>query len=142
MGVKIISKRKVTKENEEAIMPLIIQLRKLAKVQPGFEYEETWRHLDHPDEYLVVREWESEDDWQKWHSSEQRNEVQERIEALLPESRYSMRVCSSVVRFFIFSMKPATPCGFTATVASRCACALSSLSSNRRTWSSLRPARI
>ena len=64
-------------------MPLIIQLRKLAKVQPGFEYEETWRHLDHPDEYLVVREWESEEDWYKWHSSEQRGEVQGRIEALL-----------------------------------------------------------
>jgi len=83
MGVKIISKRKVTEEKKEAVMPLIIQLRKLAKDEPGFRYEETWRHLDHPDEYLIVRQWESEDDWHNWHSSQQRVEIQEKIEALL-----------------------------------------------------------
>ena len=83
MGVKIISKRKVTKEKEEAVMPLIIQLRKAAKAQPGFQFEEVWRHLDHPDEYLVVREWESEDEWYNWHSSQQRAEIQVKIEALL-----------------------------------------------------------
>jgi heme-degrading monooxygenase HmoA len=83
MGVKIISKRTITKEKEEELMPLIIQLRNLAKIQSGFEYEETWRHLDHPDEYLVVREWEEEDDWHKWHASEERNEIQEKIEVQL-----------------------------------------------------------
>ena len=66
-------------------MPLIIQLRKLAKGQPGFNSEETWRHLDRPDEYLVVREWESEDEWYKWHASQQRIEIQKKIEALLGE---------------------------------------------------------
>jgi heme-degrading monooxygenase HmoA len=83
MGVKIISRRNVTVEKEEAVMPLIIQLRKLAMVRPGFEYEETWRHLDRPEEYLVVRAWDSEDDWLSWHSNQQRIEIQEKIEALL-----------------------------------------------------------
>lgn len=83
MGVTIISKRKVAMDKEEAIMPLIIQLRKLAKVQPGFEYEETWQHLDKPEEYLVVRGWDEEEDWHKWHASEERSEIQEKIEALL-----------------------------------------------------------
>ena len=83
MGVKIVSRRYLTGEKEEAVMPLIIQLRKLAMVQPGFEYEETWRHLDRPEEYLVVRAWDSEDDWHNWHSNQQRIEIQERIEAAL-----------------------------------------------------------
>jgi len=85
MGVIIISKRKVTKDKEEAVMPLIVQLRKLARGQPGFNSEETWRNIDHPDEYLVVRAWDSEDDWEHWHSSQQRVEIQEKIEALLGE---------------------------------------------------------
>jgi len=83
MGVKIVSKRNVPGEKEESVMPLIIQLRKLAMVQPGFDYEETWRHLDRPEEYLVVRAWDSEDDWRSWHSNPQRIEVQEKIETLL-----------------------------------------------------------
>lgn len=83
MGVKIISKRNLTVEKEQVVMPLIIQLRKLAMVQPGFEYEETWRHLDRPEEYLVVRAWDTEDDWHNWHSNQQRIEIQEKIEAVL-----------------------------------------------------------
>ena len=85
VGVIIISKRKVTEKSEEAVMPLIIRLKKLAKGQPGFNSEETWRHLEDPEEYLVVRAWDSEDDWYNWHSSQQRIEIQEKIEALLGE---------------------------------------------------------
>ncbi len=83
MGVKIVSKRNLTGEKEETVMPLINQLRKLAMVQPGFEYEETWRHLDRPEEYLVVRAWDSEDDWHNWHSNQQRIEIQDKIEVAL-----------------------------------------------------------
>lgn len=83
MSVIIVSKRNVSKDKEEAIMPLIIQLRKLAKGQPGFNSEEIWRHLEHPEEYMVVRAWGSEDEWHDWHSNQQRVEIQEKIEALL-----------------------------------------------------------
>ncbi len=83
MGVKIVSKRILTPEKESSVMPLIIQLRKMAMVQPGFEYEETWRHLDRPEEYLVVRAWDTEEDWNNWHSNQQRIEIQGRVETLL-----------------------------------------------------------
>lgn len=83
MGVKIVSKRNLSTEKEESVIPLIIELRKLAMVQPGFEYEETWRHLERPEEYLVVRAWGSEDDWKAWHSNKQRIKIQDKIEAAL-----------------------------------------------------------
>jgi len=83
VGVKIVSKRIVTPEKESSVMPLIVQLRKMAMVQQGFEYEETWRHLDRPEEYLVVRAWDTEEDWNNWHSNRQRIEIQEKIETLL-----------------------------------------------------------
>jgi heme-degrading monooxygenase HmoA len=85
MGVRIVSKRKVTKDKEEDVMPLIIQLRKLARGQPGFRSEEIWRNLDHPEEYLVVRAWDSEEEWNDWHLSRQRIEIQETIQALIGE---------------------------------------------------------
>jgi heme-degrading monooxygenase HmoA len=83
MGVKIVSKRNLTRGKEESVIPLIVELRKLAMVQPGFVYEETWRHLERSEEYLVVRAWDSEDDWQAWHSSKQRIKIQDMIEAAL-----------------------------------------------------------
>jgi heme-degrading monooxygenase HmoA len=83
MGVNIVSKRRIPKDKEETIMPLISQLRKLARTQPGFSAEETWRHLEQPEEYLVVRQWDSEAEWNDWHSSRERVELQEKIESML-----------------------------------------------------------
>ena len=83
MGVRIVSRRILPLHKEKEVMPLILQLRKLAKKQPGFISEESWRHVENPEEYLVVREWNSEDDWSSWHSDQQRAEIQEKIETLL-----------------------------------------------------------
>jgi heme-degrading monooxygenase HmoA len=83
MGVKILSKRNVSSVQEESVIPLIIELRKLAMVQPGFRYEETWRHLERPEEYLVVRAWDSEDQWQAWHANKEMIKIQDKIEAAL-----------------------------------------------------------
>jgi heme-degrading monooxygenase HmoA len=83
MGVKIVSKRNLSSEKEDSVIPLITELRKIAMIQPGFAYEEIWRHLERPEEYLVVRAWDSEDDWQAWHSNKQRIKIQDQIEAAL-----------------------------------------------------------
>ena len=60
-----------------------MQLREMARRQHGFNYEEVWKNMDHPEEYLVISAWDSEDDWNDWHSSQQRVEIKEKIEALL-----------------------------------------------------------
>ena len=85
MGIKIISKRKVPESKEEVIMPLINQLRALAQKQPGFNSEETWRRVDYPDEYLVVRQWDSEDDWGLWLTNKERVKIRDQIEKQLGE---------------------------------------------------------
>jgi len=53
--------------------------------QSGYRSEETWRHLERKEEYLIVREWDSEADWYQWQSSPDRVEIQQNIEALLGE---------------------------------------------------------
>jgi len=83
MGIRVISKRVVSEAKEEDILPLVLNLKKLAKAQPGFISEEIWRHLENRDEYLVVRSWDSEDDWHQWLANPQRVSIQEKIESQL-----------------------------------------------------------
>ncbi len=83
MAVKIIINRKVSKEKEKNLQPLLIQLRALATAQPGYISGETLRNVDRPEEYLVISTWQSLDNWKTWASSKERSEIQEKIDALL-----------------------------------------------------------
>jgi heme oxygenase (mycobilin-producing) len=85
MAVRIVSRRKVAEDKETEVMPLIRQLQQMAKNQPGYRSEETWRHLERKEQYLIVREWDSENDWYQWQSSPDRVETQQNVEALLGE---------------------------------------------------------
>jgi heme-degrading monooxygenase HmoA len=89
MAVKIIIRRRLTKEKEAELLPLLIQLRSLATAQPGYISGETLRNMDNPEEYLVISTWQSLDNWNAWISSKQRAEIQEKVDTLLGEkSKY------------------------------------------------------
>jgi heme oxygenase (mycobilin-producing) len=83
MAVKIIINRRVAKDKESKLLPLLIQLRALATAQPGYISGETLRNLDDPEESLVISTWNSVEDWRVWLSSRERAEVQEKIDTLL-----------------------------------------------------------
>lgn len=83
MAVKIIINRKVAKDKEAELLPLLIQLRALATAQPGYISGETLRNMDDPEESLVISTWNSVENWKDWLSSRQRSEVQEKIDNLL-----------------------------------------------------------
>lgn len=83
MAVKIIIDRKVSKEKEEELRPLLIQLRAMATAQPGYISGETLRNVDRPEEYLVISTWQSVDNWKTWASTKERSEIQGKIDALL-----------------------------------------------------------
>ena len=85
MAVKIIIKRKVAKEKEAELLPLLIQLRSLATAQPGYISGETLRNIDNPEEYMVISTWQSLDNWDTWVSGKQRADVQKKVDALLGE---------------------------------------------------------
>ncbi len=89
MAVKIIIKRKVPKGKE--LLPLLLELRSLAMVQPGYISGETWRNAEDPEDYLVIGTWKSIDDWKAWAASKERAEVQDKVDALLgEETQYSI----------------------------------------------------
>jgi antibiotic biosynthesis monooxygenase (ABM) superfamily enzyme len=85
MAIKIIIRRRVTKEKEAELSPLLIQLRALATAQPGYISGETLRQMENPEEFLVISTWQSADNWKAWLGSKQRAEIQQKIDALLGE---------------------------------------------------------
>jgi len=85
MTVKILIKRRIPTEHNENLHPLLIQLRKKATAQPGYISGETLRNIDDPEEYLVISTWQTAEDWLAWYQSQDRKQLQDKIEALLDE---------------------------------------------------------
>ena len=83
MPVSVMIKRKV-KQGEQArkLIPMILQLRALATYQPGYISGETLRNIEHPEECLVISNWETLEDWKNWLQSKEREAINSRIEAL------------------------------------------------------------
>ncbi|MBW2609127.1 MAG: antibiotic biosynthesis monooxygenase [Deltaproteobacteria bacterium] len=85
MAVKIIIKRKISKEKEAELLPLLLQLRSTAIAQPGYVTGETLRKVDSYEDTLVITTWQSEDEWKAWESSQARKDIQDKIDAILEE---------------------------------------------------------
>ena len=86
MAAKVLIRRKVDSGKEKELLPLIIQLRKLAMSQPGYVSGETLKALKAPHDYLVISTWNSPEAWKAWEAKPERAEVQKRIDDLLGES--------------------------------------------------------
>ena len=92
MAISVIIQRVFKDEDKAAkLAPLIVKLRSLATIQPGYITGKTFRCLDCPGEYLVLSTWNSLDDWHSWLKSEQRMELQKQVDHLLGEkTQYRM----------------------------------------------------
>lgn len=78
-------KRRVPKDKEPELLPLLVQMRSKATAQPGYISGETLRNIDNSEEYLVISTWQSVDVWKAWQASKERAEIQDKIDALLGE---------------------------------------------------------
>ncbi len=86
MAVSIVIQRTVKdKQTAEILAPLIVQLRSRAAVQPGFLTGQTFSCLDCQGEYLVISTWHTLEDWNRWMHSEERKEIQSKVDELLGE---------------------------------------------------------
>lgn len=83
MAVKILIKRKVPADKARDMIPLFRQMRSMATNQPGYISGETLKRLDEPDEFMVISTWHSSEDWKNWLASEDRRNIQEKIDSLL-----------------------------------------------------------
>jgi len=83
MAVKIMIKRRVSKEKVQDILPYLDQMRSAAAKQSGYIYGETLKSLDEPDEYLVISTWRSYKDWESWAYSAERLSIQSKIDQII-----------------------------------------------------------
>jgi heme-degrading monooxygenase HmoA len=84
MAVSILIRRTFSeKEKAAELAPLIVKLRSLATVQPGYITGRTFRCLDAAGEYLVISTWNTLEDWNRWLNSKQRQELQDQVDELL-----------------------------------------------------------
>jgi len=81
-------KRKWKVDNPKALLPLLIELRSRAKEQPGYLSSETLRSLEDPDYFLVISRWETADDWKKWLQSNERREIQGKVDSMIGEKTF------------------------------------------------------
>jgi heme-degrading monooxygenase HmoA len=81
MAVTIMIRRTFeSTETAAKLAPLIVKLRSLATVQPGYISGRTFRCLDCPGEYLVISTWNSLDEWNRWLNSEERRLLQDQVD--------------------------------------------------------------
>ena len=66
MAVKILIRRRVVKNKETQLVPLLIELRAKATTQPGFISGETLRNVENAEECLMISTWKSPDAWNAW----------------------------------------------------------------------------
>ena len=85
MTVKIMIKRKVSKQKKNDFLQLINKLRTEVIKQPGYISGEILNHLDDPEQYLVISTWKSAEEWQAWKASKDRVELQAKVDGLLEE---------------------------------------------------------
>ncbi|MBC8318877.1 MAG: antibiotic biosynthesis monooxygenase [Desulfobulbaceae bacterium] len=93
MAVKILITRSIDKDLVQAVNPLIVKLHTLAMAQPGYISGETLKCIDRPGEYIVISTWRSLEDWNRWHSSQERITLQSTIDSITgKETAYTVYV--------------------------------------------------
>lgn len=91
MSLKVIIKRPANEEVADFLEPLLDELRRHAVRQPGYISGETLKRIDGPPETIVISTWNSVDDWKKWLSSQERTDIQTKIDTLLgKETQYQV----------------------------------------------------
>jgi heme-degrading monooxygenase HmoA len=88
MSVYVVIKRKLRIVAPEKLFPLLESMRLAAGEQPGYIKGITLRSQIDPDDYLVISQWETAQDWQNWLHDCKRREIQGEIDSLIGEKTF------------------------------------------------------
>jgi heme-degrading monooxygenase HmoA len=83
--IRIHVRRNIPEDKKEDVMLLILKLRSMSMGKPGYISGETLKRFDKSGESLVVTKWQSVHYWNQWFKSEERSEIQSKIDQLLGE---------------------------------------------------------
>jgi heme-degrading monooxygenase HmoA len=98
MAVQVLIKRKIVTGKIKEVAQLMVELRSLARAQPGYLSSESLRCIDPPgdEEYLIRSTWQSLEDWRRWLHSTERSVIQQKIDAIT-QAKTEYKVYESLV---------------------------------------------
>jgi len=88
MSVKIFIKRRVARDQEGQIRPLLVEMRSAALEQTGYISGETLINYDDPEEHLVISTWKTLENWNQWLANSRRAQLQKKVDDILQEQTY------------------------------------------------------
>ena len=81
MAIKVFIKRTcANKGKEKEFFELIRKMRSLVPLQSGYLSSEYLKPVDNPKEIVTISSWYSIEDWQNWFESDERRQVQSRMD--------------------------------------------------------------
>jgi heme-degrading monooxygenase HmoA len=88
MPVHVVIKRRFRMNQPDKLVPLLQDMNRRARQQPGYVSTNTLQSKEDPDDYMVVSVWESEDDWKAWFVNPERKTIQDDIDSLIGERTF------------------------------------------------------
>ena len=83
MAIRVFIKRICEDpRKEKELFSLVRKLRSLVPQQPGYLSSKYVKKTDHPKDFVAISTWDSSEDWQNWYGSEERREIQSKIDAI------------------------------------------------------------
>ena len=82
MAIKVFIKRKCPKDKEKELFGCIKEIRRRVPQQPGYISGEYLKSIGDTNEIATISSWFSVEDWQAWFESEERKEIQSKIDSI------------------------------------------------------------
>ena len=82
MAIKVFIKRNFPKDKERELFRYIREIRRRVPQQPGYISGEYLKSIDETNEIATISSWFSLEDWQTWFESEERKEIQSKIDSI------------------------------------------------------------
>lgn len=82
MAIKVFIKRKCPRDKESELFRCIKEIRRRVPQQPGYISGEYLKSIDETNEIVTISSWYSLEDWQIWFESEERKEIQSKIDSI------------------------------------------------------------
>ncbi len=82
MAVTVLITREFKKDSLPKALEIIVKLRSLATLEPGYISGQTMVSLESPNRIVVMSTWESIRRWEDWQASELRQEYTAKLDSL------------------------------------------------------------
>jgi heme-degrading monooxygenase HmoA len=82
MAIKVFIKRKCPRDKEKDLFGCIKEIRRQVPQQPGYISGEYLKSIDDTNEIVTISSWFSLEDWQYWFDSEERRQIQSKIDSI------------------------------------------------------------